>query len=743
MAATNEPDSEPTQPWDGASGGMPASPISDSGLEGLLGANAPVTRGGWQPPSPEELQARLPHYEVTELLGRGGMGAVYKGWQKSLERFVAIKILPPGLESGDVDFAARFKREAKAMAKLKHPGIIPVHDAGETADGLLYFVMDFVEGTDVQKLLAARGKLPPEEALPIASRVLDALAYAHQRGIIHRDIKPANIMLDTDGNVLVADFGLARSTAPDTTMLTVSNMAMGTPDFMAPESHLGMDHVDHRADLYAVGVMLYQMLTGKLPRGRFESPSHAVPGLDKRLDAIVDRTLQNERDARYSSAIELKSAIEPVLARSIAKRQVVTRSPRPRETKGWLIGAAVIVPLALGIGFLWPKIRTGSRPAATAELSEAAGANSLATWRDAFAEPPLNVVIARLPKNPGGYALPRGNHWQFPAVALQSGALRWRGQASQNWPTLLVSASDQHQFLLGVSDPGQRAYIAEKQQTKTKTLAEASEPVAIAPQAGGVGEMILMRLGGKLRLILNGRMAVEADDPLAGAVRLGLIQRPEADFKTQVLEYINLDGLPEAEARQLAGLDERTALPPWRDAMAEGLLQKMIASADRSPQGYLLPAGQHWRFPEQPLGAGAIRVRATVGAAPFLQLCLYRGDASAAHDRVSISDDLKTVTLKHSAKPGTNTEEVLATAPVQLTPGQAQEFMLVRIGGQLWVFIDGQVRMAARTPDTTPGRFGIACPKEAWDIRLLKAEYLHLDGLSEAEARKLIGLDKP
>lgn len=188
------------------------------------------------------------------------MGAVYQGWLRSLDRFVAIKILPLGIEGGDGDFAARFRREAKAMARLKNPGIIPVHDAGETPDGLLYFVMDYVEGTDAQKLIAAQGRLPPEQALAITTHVLDALAYAHQHGIIHRDIKPANIMLDHEGHVQVAHFGLARSISGDTSLLTGSQVTMGTPDFMAPESRIGTVPVDHRGDLYAVGVMLYQML---------------------------------------------------------------------------------------------------------------------------------------------------------------------------------------------------------------------------------------------------------------------------------------------------------------------------------------------------------------------------------------------------------------------------------------------------------------------------------------------------
>jgi serine/threonine protein kinase len=317
---------------------------------------------------PEEVAALLPAgaYTVESVIGRGGMGAVYRGWQKSLDRYVAIKILPPGLARGDADFAARFKREAKAMARLKHPGIIPVHDAGETFEtaegdwddggranrGLLYFVMDFVEGTDVERMIAAQGRLPQEEALSIICRVLDALAYAHQHGIIHRDIKPANIMVDREGHVLVADFGLARSSAHNNTLFTGSHVAMGTPDFMPPEARSGTMDVDQRADLFAVGVMLYQMLTGQLPRGRFAPPSKVVPGLDRRLDGVVDKLLQSDRDRRYSTAIEVKAALEPILVRTLARRPGAPKSPRALT----LVAAGVIVFAAIG-WFAWKKPR--------------------------------------------------------------------------------------------------------------------------------------------------------------------------------------------------------------------------------------------------------------------------------------------------------------------------------------------------------------------------------------------------
>jgi serine/threonine protein kinase len=314
-------------------------------------------RGPWQPPAPEDLQRDFPQYEFRSIIGRGGMGAVYKAWQKSLDRFVAIKILPPVLDDGFSGFTERFKREAKAMAQLKHPGIVAVYEAGTTASGLLYFAMEFIEGTDLQRLVAERGRIEPGEALRITSAVCEALGYAHERGLIHRDIKPSNIMIERDGGVKVTDLGLAKSTVPGTAMLTVSNVTIGTPDFMAPETRKGVVNVDHRADIYAVGVMLYEMLTGEIPRGRFLPPSRAVAGLDKRLDAIVDKALQAEPDARYSTAIEMRTAIEPILTRTIAKG-AATGSIIPVSRKRpppLAIAAGAVVAIGAGAFFALRK----------------------------------------------------------------------------------------------------------------------------------------------------------------------------------------------------------------------------------------------------------------------------------------------------------------------------------------------------------------------------------------------------
>jgi serine/threonine protein kinase len=211
----------------------------------------------------------LPAYQVEALIGRGGMGAVYRGVQASLNRPVAIKILPAELSSNP-DFMARFQREAQTLAKLNHNGIVTVFDFGTTAEGHLYFVMECIDGTDLAHLLRAQ-RLEPDQALELTVQLCEALHYAHSQGVVHRDIKPANVLITRDGRAKLADFGLARPMSSARTQLTASQMIMGTPDYMAPEQWQGQ--ADHRADIYALGVMLYEMLTGTRPQGAFDLPS--------------------------------------------------------------------------------------------------------------------------------------------------------------------------------------------------------------------------------------------------------------------------------------------------------------------------------------------------------------------------------------------------------------------------------------------------------------------------------------
>jgi len=290
----------------------------------------------WEPPTAEELAALLPQYDIECVLGRGGMGAVYKGVQKSLDRPVAIKILPEEMAARDPSYAERFNNEARAMGRLSHPSIVEVYEFGETdlpslvsvvssAEGspsqsrLLYIVMEFIEGTDVARMLVQQGRLHTEHAAAITAHVCDALAYAHERGIIHRDIKPANIMVGYDGVVKVADFGLAKVSEEGRSGITQSGMMMGTLHYMAPEAFVLGAAVDHRADIYAVGIMLYQMLTGSLPQGMFEPASSKVPGLDPRYDDIISKALRQDRDIRYQSAHELRCDLDSALTQPVVR----------------------------------------------------------------------------------------------------------------------------------------------------------------------------------------------------------------------------------------------------------------------------------------------------------------------------------------------------------------------------------------------------------------------------------------
>jgi serine/threonine protein kinase len=269
--------------------------------------------GQWQPPTLEEMQAMLPQYEFISLLGRGGMGAVYKAVQVSLDRPVAIKVLPIDLiDDDESQFAERFKNEARTMARMNHPSIVDVFDFGETPTGLLYIVMEFIDGTDVSKMIVSQGRLPEDYALSITAHVCDALNYAHRNGIIHRDIKPANILINQEGTVKVADFGLAKASDAGQSGLTKTNMAMGTPDFVAPEALIPGIPLDGRADLYAIGVMLYQMLTGEVPRGLWTLPGPRI-GTDPRFDAIITKAMQTDREVRYQTAAEIRQELDVIM----------------------------------------------------------------------------------------------------------------------------------------------------------------------------------------------------------------------------------------------------------------------------------------------------------------------------------------------------------------------------------------------------------------------------------------------
>jgi serine/threonine protein kinase len=262
------------------------------------------------PPPIDEVRLLFPQLEILGFIGKGGMGAVYQARQPALNRFVALKVLPPATGS-DPGFAERFNREARALAQLNHPNIVAVHDFGK-AGPLHYLVMEFVDGTNLREVEHA-GRLSPEQALAIVPQICAALQFAHDEGVVHRDIKPENILLDKRGRVKITDFGIAKIMGLESgpAALTGARDVIGTPHYMAPEQVEKPRTVDHRADIYSLGVVFYEMLTGELPLGKFQPPSHKVQ-IDVRLDEVVLHALAKEPERRYQQASQVKTAVETI-----------------------------------------------------------------------------------------------------------------------------------------------------------------------------------------------------------------------------------------------------------------------------------------------------------------------------------------------------------------------------------------------------------------------------------------------
>jgi len=300
------------------------------------------------PPSLEELSPHFLHLEILECLGRGGMGVVYKARQKSLNRIVALKLLAPE-RSGDPQFAARFESEAQTLASLNHPHIVGIHDFGQ-AGGYYYLLMEFVDGVNLRQLLQAK-QLTPKEALSIVPPVCDALQCAHDHGIVHRDIKPENLLIDKAGMVKIADFGIAKiirespgtdTFSEDARTGTSFTLPLGTPDYAAPEQCNGT--ADHRADIYSLGIVLYEMLTGERPAEQIEVPSKRVQ-VDIRIDEIVLRALERAPELRFATAAEFRTQVEAAVRNSSASDPPV-RPCIPLRTNSRLklrIGAILVV----------------------------------------------------------------------------------------------------------------------------------------------------------------------------------------------------------------------------------------------------------------------------------------------------------------------------------------------------------------------------------------------------------------
>ena len=367
-------------------------------LLALARGAGPVERGPSAGPRADSdvdaLEALFPDHAGFELVGRGGMGAVYRATHPRLGRTVAIKLLRAE-RARSPDFAERFLREARALARLAHPSIVALHDAGER-EGRLYLVMEHVDGANLRRVLR-EGRLAPARALAIARDLCAALEYAHAAGVVHRDLKPENVLVDAEGRVKLADFGLAKLAGDDAPALTATGDAMGTPHYMAPEQLERPRAVDARADLYALGVVLYEMLTGVLPLGRYEPPSRRAE-VELDVDLVVEKALAREPERRYAGASAMRADLERALAElatppaSSAAREPAAPSAPTRHWKG-AFGSFALLLVAWGFcahafdrGF-WPLV--GSAPVLALVLF------AVFTWR-LRTSPELAARLARL-----------------------------------------------------------------------------------------------------------------------------------------------------------------------------------------------------------------------------------------------------------------------------------------------------------------------------------------------------------
>ncbi|MBL9130424.1 MAG: serine/threonine protein kinase [Verrucomicrobiaceae bacterium] len=290
--------------------------------------------------SADETVVEVNGIEIETPLGRGGMGAVYLGRQVSLDREVAVKVLASEL-ADDPQFLERLEREARVMARLRHPNIVAVHDFQRTDDGAA-IVMEFVEGGSLREKLQQHPKgLPVDEALRILRQIAAGLEAAHASGVIHRDMKPENVLIDADGTARVTDFGLALPLHEASTRLTLAGTAVGTVDYMAPEQFRGAE-ADARLDVFALGVMAYELLTGQTPRGSFDAPHRMRAGIPAHIGTAVMRALKPLPEERFPS---------------IESFMLALNAPRRRRWL-WLPGIVVLIAGAL----IWPREETPPPP---------------------------------------------------------------------------------------------------------------------------------------------------------------------------------------------------------------------------------------------------------------------------------------------------------------------------------------------------------------------------------------------
>ncbi len=506
----------------------------------------------FEAPPLEEVARLFPQLEVVRLLGAGGMGAVYQARQPALDRWVALKVLPAS-EGKEGNFTERFNREARALARLHHPNIVSVYEFGQ-AGSWHYFLMEYVDGANLRQLEKS-GRLSSREALQLIPQICDALQYAHDEGVVHRDIKPENVMVDRKGRVKIADFGLAKimEVGTESTRLTMDGQVMGTPHYMAPEQVERPLSVDHRADIYSLGVVLYEMLTGDLPIGKFAPPSRKVE-VDVRFDEIVLRALENDPARRYQNASEVKERVENVAGKPAPEGPVSTGGGSSNADAGqpgasrvrhlrWAgipvvverdgerevsfqgaLAVIFIVMVVAMIGHLLVRWITGGEHAMTRVVWMAGVWTAIwAIRRTLRQEDPTPAVAAG-----GTVVLPPA-----PRLPYLKDAMMLVG--------LFAVVVGSHYLTVGVLHPLFGRHPAGPTVTDVVAVRDGKEPAAVQLQEGGTIEILAVSEGGRS---IN-RWWAPSGEPLARRLETQQVLKPGNETKAAAGVIVRVMDLPE------------------------------------------------------------------------------------------------------------------------------------------------------------------------------------------------------
>ena len=754
---------------------LPPKAVDLTGLDVTVPVAAPVASGSarqqhFDLPLPEELTDLLPHgaYKIESFLGQGGMGAVYKGVQVRLKRPIAVKIMRRDIGK-DHDFEARFEREAQAMAKLNHPNIVSVIDYGEAGPDYLYIVMELVDGADLMDVIRG-GQMTQEMALTLLPQICDALQFAHDHGIVHRDIKPSNIMLTREGRIKMADFGLAKRFDAESSFRTQTGTGMGTPDYAAPEQFDPYAQIDHRADIYALGVMIYQMITGQLPRGVWKPPSQRAD-VSSQWDEIVGRAMQSDPSDRYQQASEVKTDVSsiPLAGKTDAATPARTVLNGGVAEKNQEVGKGTLTPLLVGTAvamlgiatiFLFgkkqPQNGAEMHPLASTSSSVAPqiSANSAEPWQECLHDPAkINLTPGLEVTNEGLRFAEAGAVKILGRITQRNGAVRMRATYGGLRPQLLARESTDGVYMLLVKEPG----IVELDRWDTassRTIVLNKFPLRVPLKEGQDYELELRFIGEVLTAKLNSEELGQVKDASNTQGTMGLRVTDQSGAPCLVKEIDKLDLDPRNGARPSPSPAPQVSkssdpkFPPGQWVKVFTKAEDLPAELRKPELGIKFEDGW-WSASntKKSLYAGGNSQNWNNAGIRFRTRYVDKGVASIAirdmaNRSYQINLDVPSGSwrLKHfdpTTEPKTTFLGESPSGSNQLVDNGEYVLELAAVGDRVIARVDSRLVASVRDQRLPSGRMSAFLVTPVNNI-----EVINLDGLPEAEALKILGVDE-